>query len=275
MWKLLTCALLLTPALAHADECRFEAPRNATLDLAGVRTLVIEVHQHNIHLNGSATATGQVHGRACASSQSLLAGLQMTQHREGDRLIVEAKDDNQPFHGISFFGNHYDYLDLNINVPASLAVEFDVGSGDAWANNVAQLGASVGSGDLDVTGVHGRFEAKVNSGDIKARDVGDTHVSSVGSGDFTVDQVHGSVAVGSVGSGDFTAEHVQGNVSVNSVGSGDATARTVGGNVDVGTIGSGDLRVNGVGHDLHVASVGSGDIQQAGVSGKVNIPKQD
>ncbi|HEY2345653.1 MAG TPA: DUF4097 family beta strand repeat-containing protein [Xanthomonadaceae bacterium] len=275
MWKLLPCALLLVPALAHADECRFEAPRNATLNFAGVHTLVIEVHQHNIHLNGTAAATGQVRGRACASTQKQLPGLQLIQHREGDRLIVEAKDENPTFVGLVLFGNRYAYLDLHIDVPASLAVEIDVGSGDSWVKNVAELKAQVGSGDLDVAGVQGHFEAKVNSGDIKAADVGDTHVGSVGSGDFTVDQVRGSVTVGSVGSGDFTAEHVRGDVGIGSVGSGDASARTIGGNVDVGSIGSGDLHVRGVGHDLHVANIGSGDIEHADVAGKVNIPKQD
>lgn len=275
MWKTLPCALLLVPALAHADECRFQAPRSAALDLAGVHTVVVEVHQHNIHLNGTATANGQVRGRACASSEKQLAGLQIVQRREGDRLIVEARNDNPTFSGLILFGSRYAYLDLQIDVPASLAVEVAVGSGDAWVKNVAQLKSEVGSGDLDVAGVQGHFEARVNSGDIKAADVGDTHVSSVGSGDFTVDQVRGSVTVGSVGSGDFTAGRVHGNVTIGSVGSGDASARTVDGSVDVGSIGSGDLHVNGVGHDLHVASVGSGDVEQTGVAGKVNIPKQD
>ena len=276
MSKYLACTLLLLSGFAHANEpCKFEAPRNATLDLAGIHTVAIQVHQHNIHLTGGAAATGGIHGRACASSQPLLSGLQVVTHREGDRLVIEAKDSNSPFHGVSLFGNHYDYLDLQIDLPASLAVDVEVGSGDAWVKNVAQLKGDVGSGDLDVAGVHGRFDAKVGSGDIRASDVGETHVSSVSSGDFKVDQVHGNVTVGSVGSGDLTAERVQGNVAINSVGSGDATARTVSGNVDVGSIGSGDLHVNGVGHNLHVASVGSGDVEHSGVAGKVNVPKSD
>lgn len=276
MSKFLVCSLLLLSGFAHAGpSCRFEAPRNATLDLAGIRTVAIQVHQHNIHLTGTTSPSGAVHGRACASSQDLLAGLQIASHREGDRFVIEAKDANSTFHGFSFFGNHYDYLDLQIDIPAGMAVEADVGSGDAWVNNVARLKSDVGSGDIDVVGVHGRFDAKVGSGDIRARDVGETHVGAVGSGDFKVSQVRGDITLGSVSSGDFTADGVQGNVSIGSIGSGDATTRQVSGNVDVGSIGSGDLHVNGVGHDLHVASVGSGDVEQSGVAGKVNVPKND
>lgn len=257
MWKLLACTLLVTPSLAHAaDACKFEAPRNATLDFTGVHTLVIELHQHNLHLNGGPTPAGQIHGRACASSQDRLNALQIVQHREGDRLIVNAQDGNRSWSGISLFGDHYDYLDLQVDIPANVAVELNVGSGDANVKNIAELAAHVGSGDLQVNGVHGRFGAHVGSGDIKAEDVGETHVDAVGSGDFTVNRVRGDVRVGSVGSGDVDL-------------------RAVGGSVDVGSIGSGELRVNGVAHDLHVASVGSGDISHSAVAGKVDIPKQD
>ena len=275
MQKFLICALLLTPTLAHAEECRYSAPRNAALDLNGVHTVVVELGRHDLHLNGTTATTAKLGGRACASSPERLAGLQVKQRREGDRLILSAEGD-EGTNNFSFFGfSRYAYLDLQVDVPASLPVEVEVGSGDAWVKNVAQLKASVGSGDIDVAGVRGRFDGKVGSGDVKASDVGETHVGSVGSGDFTVEQVRGDVSVGSVGSGDFTAERVQGNVAINSVGSGDATARTVSGSVNVGSIGSGDLHVDGVAHDLHVASVGSGDVEHSHVTGKVDIPKQD
>lgn len=69
MWKLLTCAMLLAPAFAHAaDQCRFQAPRNAALDLNGVHSVVIELGHHTLHLNGTANGLSQIHGRACAST---------------------------------------------------------------------------------------------------------------------------------------------------------------------------------------------------------------
>lgn len=258
MWKPLLCTLLLTPALAHAaDRCQFDAPRNAALDLSGVRTLVIELGHHTLHLNGTPTATAQVRGRACASSKERLAALQFTQRREGDRLILATERTASRDWTITLFGaSSYAYLDLQVDVPANLPVELDIGSGDAHVANVGQLAVEVGSGDLQVTGVRGRFDAQVGSGDIKADDVGETHVKSIGSGDFS-------------------ANRVRGNIWIDSIGSGDADLRAIGGNVDVKSIGSGDLSVNGVAHDLHVVRVGSGEIAQRSVAGRVDIPKDD
>jgi DUF4097 and DUF4098 domain-containing protein YvlB len=257
MLKILTCALLLAPLAAHANECRFQAPRNATFDLAGVHTLVVEVGHHDLHLKGSpGTTSVQFHGRACASSQERLAGLQFSQRREGDRLILSA-DDQHGADRLVFFGfSSYAYLDMQVDVPAGLDVEVDVGSGDAHVANVASLKSDVGSGDLDVNGVRGRFETEVHSGDVRAEDVGETRVTSVGSGDFTVNRVRG-------------------NISIGSIGSGDVNLRAIGGSVDFGSVGSGDLRVNGVARDLRVARVGSGDVVHAAVAGKVDIPKDD
>ena len=275
MWKLIAIALLLAPALAHAEDCRYSAPRSAMYDLNGVHTIVIVLGRHELHLNGTTATTAKLGGRACASSPERLAGLQIKQHREGDRLILSAESDTDS-NFFSIFGfSRYAYLDLQLDIPAGMPVEVEVGSGDAWVRNVAQLKAGVGSGDLDAQGVRGRFDAHVGSGEIKANNVGPTNVSSVGSGEVKLGQVRGDATVGSVGSGDFTAVGVNGSVAINSVGSGDATARNVGGNVSVGSIGSGDLHVNGVAHDLHVASVGSGDVEHTGVSGKVDIPKQN
>ncbi|MEO8741654.1 MAG: hypothetical protein ABI365_00515 [Lysobacteraceae bacterium] len=255
MLKTLTCVLLLAPSLALADQCRFEAPRNAALDMTGIHTVVIDIGHHTLHLNGTTSGVSKIHGRACASSTDRLAELQITQHRDGDRLIVSPAES----HGMnffSFFGSSYAYLDLQMDIPDTVAVELDVGSGDAFVSNVAQLNAGVGSGDLDVNSVRGRFGAHVGSGDIKAHDVGETHVTSIGSGDFT-------------------ANLVRGNLSIGRIGSGDADLRAVGGNVDVQSIGSGDLRVNGVARDLHVAHVGSGEVDHLAVAGKVDVPRND
>ncbi len=285
MWKYIAFTALALPALAlsslaHADDCRFQAPRNAGLDLAGVHTLVIEVHQHQvrlqgIHVTGSQALAGHVRGRACASASGLLPNLQVTQRRDGDRLIVEAIDRTARGHTLVLFGSAYRYLDLNIEAPASLAVEMDVGSGDAAVIDVAALKATVGSGDLDVRGVQGHLEASVNSGELKVRDAGDAHVGSVGSGDLVIDRVRGTVTVDRVGSGDLTARDVQGDLRIGHLGSGDASVQNIAGSVVVDSVGSGDLQVKDVRRDLRVAKLGSGAIEHTGVAGKVAVPAKD
>ena len=257
MLKLLTCALLLTPAFAHAgDECKFKAPRNAAIDLAGVHTLVIDLGQHNLHLNGTPASTARLSGRACASSQDRLNQLRVTQRREGDRLILTAESVSSNW-SINLFGvSRYAYLDLRLDIPANLPVELAVGSGDADVVGIARLSSRTGSGDLHVHGISGRFDAQVGSGDIEADGIGEIHVASVGSGDFKAHDVRGDVQIGSIGSGS-------------------AGLRKVGGNVVVDSIGSGDLSVDGIAHDLHVRKVGSGDVNHNAVAGRVDIPRED
>ncbi|WP_199096709.1 DUF4097 family beta strand repeat-containing protein [Dyella sp. ASV21] len=253
MRRILLASLLLLPLSAFADDCKYEAPRNLTLDLAGVRTVQVELHSHDLHLAGVQGGTGgSVTGRACASDPKLLDDLVVTQRREGDRLIVEAGARNRV--SVSFFGHTYTDLKLDMRIPANIPVELNVGSGDAWASGLTTLQSQIGSGDVHVSKISGAFTA------------------SMGSGDLDVDDV-GSLSIGAIGSGDIKAHGVSGDARVGSIGSGDVTIAQVGGNVRVDTVGSGDLRVRDVRGDFTVGAKGSGDISHSGVQGKVSVPR--
>jgi hypothetical protein len=256
MRRLLVTALLLAPFGAFAaDQCKFEAPRNLQLDLSGVRAVQIDIHSYSLHLNGEAGATrGTLTGRACASDSSVLAGLQVTQRREGDQLLIDIGGDNHfSFH---LFGDSYANLEVKLSLPSNLPVSVNVGSGDADVSNVAQLQGHVGSGDLHVRQVPGRLDASVGSGDVEVTDIG-------------------SLELGSVGSGDFKANGIKGDARIGSIGSGDVTLHDIGGSVHADTLGSGDLSVNGVGGDFSLGAKGSGDVDHAGVKGKLSLPKDD
>lgn len=256
MRRIIVCLLLLAPLAAFAsDRCKYEAPRNLQADLAGVRSVRIEVNSHDLHVNGVAGMQGlELAGRACASDQSVLDRLTVAQHREGDRLVIELGGNGHfSFH---LFGSSYSDLKVNVKLPANLPVDVDVGSGDADVSGVAELESHVGSGDLHVHGVAGRFKASVGSGDIDAKDVGSVEVGSVGSGDFEARGIRGDARVGSVGSGDLTLSHV-------------------GGSVQADTLGSGDFSVDDVAGDFHLGAKGSGDVNHRGVKGRVNVPSDD
>ena len=244
----------LVPRMASAAECKYEAPRNLQLDLAGVQSIRIEVHRHDLHVRGT-TANGlTATGRACASDRAALDGLTINQRREGNQLLLDlGSQEGTAFH---LLGNSYAYLDVSVQLPASLPVILNVGSGDADVTGVQQLQAQVGSGDLHVRNIAGRFAASVGSGDVGADDVG-------------------ALEIGAVGSGDFKASGVRGDVRVGSIGSGDVQLRQVGGNVRADTMGSGDLVVNGVGGDFSLGAKGSGDVSHSGVKGKVSVPHDD
>ncbi len=252
MRRLLLAALLLAPLASHADECKYEAPRNLTLDLAGIREVEVDLHSHDLHLAGTSGAGGTITGRACASDPKLLEALTVTQRREGDRLIVEAGSRGPMT--ISLFKSSYTSLNLSLQMPAQIPVVLNVGSGDAWVTGLQKLSTQVGSGDVHISKIAGPFSASVGSGDVEISDVGSLDIGSIGSGDVKVDGVRGESRVGSIGSGDVTI-------------------RNVGGSVRIDTLGSGDVRVHDVHGDLTVGAKGSGDVSHSGVQGKVSVPR--
>jgi hypothetical protein len=247
--------LLLISLTAAADECRYSAPRNLHDDLSGVRGVQIELHSHDMHLVGNGSSSSlEITGRACASSQSALDNLQVTSHREGDQLIVEVGGS----HGIniSFFGVSYQDLDLQIQLPSTMPVSVNDGSGDAYISGLTQLDAQTGSGDLHIHNISGNVTVTTGSGDVEIKHIGDLKAGTVGSGDLNASDVTNSVHIGSVGSGDVVLEKV-------------------GGNVDVGTLGSGDLSVSDVRGNLTVGAKGSGDVSHSNIGGQINVPHDD
>jgi hypothetical protein len=251
MRRLILAVLLLAPLASYAEDCKYEAPRNLTLDLNGVREVEVDLHSHDLHLTGTDAKGGAVTGRACASDQKVLDDLTVTQRREGDRLIVEAGGHSRI--NISLFGHTSSSLKLDMQVPAQIPVVLNVGSGDAWVTNLQKLSSQVGSGDLHVSKIAGAFSTSVGSGDIEGNDVGSLDTGSVGSGDLKMNGVRGDARVGSIGSGDVGIRNVSGNVRVDTLGSGDLTVRDVQG-------------------DLTLGAKGSGDVNHSGVKGKVSLP---
>lgn len=268
----LVLVLASAAAPALAADCAHSAPRDLALDLEGVRTVMFEIGPHELRVNASASPTGDISGRACASSAERLESLTVTQQRDGDRLRVRLSREERDW-GIGL-GNRYAYLSLEAGVPEHVLVQLDVGSGDAWLTGAAAASADVGSGDVDIRRIRGRATVKVGSGDIDLDDVGALKVLSIGSGDIEARNVRGDVEVGSIGSGDFTLRRGAGDVAVDSIGSGDATLADIAGSVRVDSVGSGDLDIQGVGGNLTVSSVGSGDVSHGGVRGTVDVPRR-
>lgn len=254
MRKYALLALAFAPfAAAHADQCTHSADRSLDADLRGVRTVRLETGSHELKINASGSGTSlAARGKACASSEDALAELVITQHREGDTLVVKLGDDRSHWH----IGYTQQSFKVDVSMPANLPVDLQVGSGDGETHGVTSLVANVGSGDAKLYDTVGTLSA------------------SVGSGDLTVEGA-GSVKIDNVGSGDAKLRNIHGPVSVDSVGSGDVDMRGVGGNVVVDSIGSGDVNVDDVHGDLTVHSKGSGDISHSRVTGKVSVPSRN
>ena len=265
--------LLLAPLAAVAsDNCKHSAPRELALDLAGVKTVRVETHQHDVRLRAAPGASHALKGRACASKPEWLAELTVTQERQGDTLVVRARREREG--GISsLFGNNYARLNLSGTVPEDVLVQLVVGSGDGFLEGAASASADVGSGDVKLRGIRGAATAKVGSGDIEIDGAGSLKVLSIGSGDVKARNIGGNVEVGSIGSGDFELDGAGGDARIGSIGSGDADLRNVSGAVRVDSIGSGDLDVRGAA-SLSVGSIGSGEASHHDVRGAINLPRK-
>lgn len=264
---------LLVVGTAGAAECKYSAPRNAWVNGAGLHSLALTLGSADTHIRGvPGLAKVQVKATACASSQDWLKDLRVTASRKGDAAVVTAESRGSHF---SLFGSSYAYLKLDVEVPESVAVTVDSGSGDVVAASLASLDFHSGSGDLKVQDIAGQLALSLGSADVVARQVGSVNLRRTGSGDVTVDGVKGDVHAGNSGSGDLHFSNVQGSVRVGDTGSGDITLTNIGHDIDVGSTGSGDVTVRGAGGNLHVGSTGSGDVRYHGVKGKVSVPKSD
>ena len=270
MRKSLFPLLLLLPAAAFAasPECKYSQPRDLQLDLAGIKTVVFDIGQHDLKLVASPGARSELQGQACASEEKLLSQLTLSQRKHGEKLHVTLKRE-----GVSgnLLFNNYAYMKLAGTLPDNITVQLDVGSGHATITGASIVSADVGSGDAEARNIRGLVAAKVGSGDIQLEDIGSLEVISVGSGDLSAKRVKGPVKVGGINSGDFQLQGAKGDVQIQSVGSGDATVGDVSGDVRLGSVSSGDFDLKGATGNVEIGSVGSGDAHVSGISGKVDV----
>src|SRR5690606_28856235 len=143
-------ALLPLAAPAGDDDCKHSQPRNLQLDMAGVKTVVFEIGANDLDVRAAATPGNAVQGRACASHEDDLSRLVLTQRKSGDRLVVTAERKGK-FGGISLFGDRYAYMKLQASVPDDIAVQLEVGSGDASVDGARSARIDTGSGDVRAT----------------------------------------------------------------------------------------------------------------------------
>lgn len=119
-----------------------------------------------------------------------------------------------------------------------------------------ELQTTVGSGRLDVRGVHGPAKLATGSGAINAENIREDVQATAGSGGIRLANVEGEVRA-TTGSGSITLNQIGGEVRAQT-GSGRITIEEPGGRVTAKT-GSGGVTVNGAAADLR-ASTGSGHV---------------
>ena len=248
------CLILCAPLVAGLgcritlgdwDPCDVTAPRNATLDAAGASRLVIDAGAGSLSVRGADGAAEVVaDGTACARDEETLEKVLLVAERDGDVLRLETRFPRR---------TRGARLDLSVELPASLPVEIDDGSGSVEVRDVASLELLDGSGEIDVHGV---------TGDVTIDD---------GSGEIDLDGVGGGVRL-TDGSGGIEVLGVGRDVIVEDDGSGEIEITGVGGSVVIESDGSGGIDVRDVDGDFELHRDGSGGVSTRDVRGRVSLP---
>jgi DUF4097 and DUF4098 domain-containing protein YvlB len=261
--------LALTPALN--DSCQHEAARDLDVPRGGARALTIELAAADAEVEGVAGLAGiEVRGRACARSAEALADMSVEQRREGDRIVIVARESRHD-HGWSI-GTAAQGLRLTVRVPADMPVKISSASGDSRVKGVAALEIDSSSGDVVLSDIAGAVRLRLSSGDARGDHIGALQIEHVTSGDVTIRDVAGDARIGRIGSGDLRLSDVHGAVTVDAIGSGDITLSAVARDVSIGPVGSGDVRIDGVGGDLKLDSRRDDeDVRYRNVAGKVTF----
>ena len=264
---LLTPLVVALPSLASAwgNDCRATEARQATVDAAGASTVRVEAKAGSLKIIGEeGLAEVRARGSACAKNEKALEKVQLRADRSGSevRVVVHIPD------GWGQGGA----LDLEVRVPAGLAVEVEDTSGGIEIDNVASLHLKDGSGEIDVTGVKGDVSVHDSSGEIELVDVGGDVRIHDGSGGMEIEDVKGSVVIED-GAGSIEILDVTGDVTIEMTAPARSWCRGRQ-DVRVGRDGSGGIRVQDVGGDFTVEEDGSGGIERSGVQGEVHIPRK-
>ena len=231
MLALATSACCATTALAQRD-ADYTAPRQVSASTAGARRILVAAGAGSLRIEGKRGLTEvRAHGTAYASSRGVLDEIRLVANRRGD--VVELRTEIPEQRG-GDWDNWQAGIDLVVEVPDSLALAVEDGSGGLEIRNVGMLDVSDGSGEMIIEHVRGSLTIRDGSGSIRVDDVrGAVEIPSDGSGSVELSHVAGSVHVGFKGSGSVDVDDVAGSFTVGTKGSGGVTYRNVKGAVQV------------------------------------------
>lgn len=218
------CVLLLLPIVALADDCAHEEVIDIDLPAAEVARLDIEAGAGSLQVRGE-SSDGQIHlhGRVCASRQSLLEGVALRHAlRDGTQFIETVLPDTDT----TFWSSNYLRLDLTVTLPAALPVAIDDGSGTVHVSGSGALTLEDGSGTASIDDVQGDVRVRDGSGDLRISRVnGDVDVKD-GSGALFIADVQGRVDIHD-GSGSIDVQDVAAEVTLHEAGSGSVAVQRV------------------------------------------------
>jgi hypothetical protein len=244
------------PGKARAQDV-FESPRNANVPVTGARTVRVDAAAGSLRIEGHAGRTDvRVRGTARSVRRDRLDDIKLIAERRGNEIYIKAEmPETNSRDWWNYRNGPIQALDLVIEVPTTMSLDVDDGSGEAIFLNTGALRLEDGSGSVEVRGARG---------DVEIND---------GSGNVDLDGIEGNVEI-SDGSGEIRVRNVTGDVVIPDDGSGGIDIAGVGGTVRVNDDSSGSIEVDRVAGDFVVDSDGSGGISYTDVKGRVRIPER-
>jgi DUF4097 and DUF4098 domain-containing protein YvlB len=141
-------------------------------------------------------------------------------------------------------------IDLTVEVPKSLDVRIDDGSGAIFVTALTgNLEIDDGSGSIKIQMMRGHVSISDDSGTIEVMDISGNLEVKDGSGRIDIGGVKGNVRIVD-GSGSMTVKDIDGNLTV--------------------TDGSGSIEISDVTRNVFIKEAGSGTLEIEGVKGKVS-----
>jgi len=237
-------------------KCEFQRDIDQVLSLSDVELIKISVNAGDLEVHGHKSSNEiLIKGRACASTAGRLDEIQLQAEQQGNQAEIKTLMPNTK--NSSWFGkNAYAFVDLEIMLPKTIALEVSDSSGDLSISHVATLSLEDSSGDLEIAHV---------SGDLTVDD---------SSGGIDIEHVLGSVSV-SDSSGGIDISDVGKNVLIRADSSGDIYIKNVKAGVHIKRDSSGSIYVKDIGGDFRVDRDGSGGITHKNIGGKIELPTED
>ena len=168
--------------------------------------------------------------KAARTFRRFRSGERRTPHRAG-AIKADIPDNNGGFFSRDWNDNLA--LDLVIEVPQSIALDVEDGSGDSKFVNVGPLKLVDGSGDIEIRGAKGNVSVEDGSGDMTIENVEGSVRVRDGSGGITGSNINGDFIVEEDGSGGIDVNHIAGNFTVEEKGSGSISSSDVKGKIDI------------------------------------------
>lgn len=220
---------VFSTSLSAQHRCEYEDSRDLVLPVGTLDQLDIVAGSGGMIVEGRA-GSSEIHVSAifCASTQERLEALDVSLDASGSRGYLETSYPDWN----SRRDNQYARIDLMIEVPPSLHLRVQDGSGGIEMSGVGSVDIEDGSGGLELEAINGDVEIDDGSGGVRIRGArGNVRIED-GSGEIDVEDVSGSVRI-TDGSGSIDVRRVDQNVIVDEDGSGTVDVSDVGGNLSV------------------------------------------